>query len=72
MPLQVNEIFYSIHVESSHACLPCAFIRLTGCNLRCSYCDTTYAYDEWSWLEIPEIERQIRSFGCSLVEITGV
>lgn len=71
MPLQVNEIFFSIQGESSHAGRPCAFIRLTGCNLRCSYCDTTYAYDEGSWLEIPEIERQIRAFHCRLVEITG-
>lgn len=71
MPLQVNEIFFSIQGESSHAGRPCAFIRLTGCNLRCSYCDTTYAYDEGSWLEIPEIERQISSFDCRLVEITG-
>jgi 7-carboxy-7-deazaguanine synthase len=71
VPLQVNEIFFSIQGESSHAGRPCAFIRLTGCNLRCSYCDTTYAYDEGSWLEIPEIERQIRSFDCRLVEITG-
>lgn len=71
MPLQVNEIFFSIQGESSHAGRPCAFIRLTGCNLRCSYCDTAYAYEEGSWLEIPVIERQIRSFDCRLVEITG-
>ena len=71
MPLQVNEIFFSIQGESSHAGRPCAFIRLTGCNLRCSYCDTTYAYDEGAWLEILDIERQIRSFHCRLVEITG-
>jgi len=71
VPLQVNEIFFSIQGESSHAGRPCAFIRLTGCNLRCSYCDTTYAYDKGSWLEIPEIERQIRPFHCRLVEITG-
>jgi cyclic pyranopterin phosphate synthase len=71
VPLQVNEIFFSIQGESSHAGRPCAFIRLTGCNLRCSYCDTTYAYDEGSWLEISDIERKISAFRCSLVEITG-
>lgn len=71
MALLVNEIFLSIQGESSHAGRPCAFIRLTGCNLRCSYCDTAYAYDEGSRLEIDGIERQIRSFGCGLVEITG-
>jgi len=69
--LLVNEIFYSIQGESSHAGRPCAFVRLTGCNLRCSYCDTVYAYDEGSRLEIGEIERKIRAFDCSLVEITG-
>lgn len=71
MPLKVNEIFFSIQGESSHAGRPCAFIRLTGCNLRCSYCDTAYAYQEGSWLEIPEIEGRVDAFGCGLVEITG-
>lgn len=71
MPLQVNEIFFSIQGESSHAGRPCAFIRLAGCNLRCLYCDTRYAYEEGSVREISDIERQIRSFGCRLVEITG-
>ncbi len=46
MSLKVNEIFHSIQGESTHAGLPCVFIRLTGCNLRCAYCDTADAYDE--------------------------
>jgi 7-carboxy-7-deazaguanine synthase len=71
VPLQVNEIFFSIQGESSYAGRPCAFIRLAGCNLRCSYCDTRYAYEVGSIQEISDIERQIRSFGCRLVEITG-
>ncbi len=71
MPLKVNEIFFSIQGESSHAGRPCVFIRLTGCNLRCSCCDTRYAYEEGSWQEISAIERRVRSFGCPLVEITG-
>jgi 7-carboxy-7-deazaguanine synthase len=71
VPLLVNEIFFSIQGESSHAGRPCAFIRLAGCNLRCSYCDTRYAYEEGSAQEISDIERQISSFGCHLVEITG-
>ena len=71
MSLKVNEIFFSIQGESSHAGRPCAFIRLAGCNLRCSYCDTRYAYEEGTVQEISEIERQIRSFDCRLVEITG-
>jgi 7-carboxy-7-deazaguanine synthase len=71
LPLKVNEIFFSIQGESSYAGRPCAFIRLTGCNLRCIYCDTQYAYEEGTLLEIPEIVRQVSLFNCRLVEITG-
>ncbi|MDQ5986047.1 MAG: 7-carboxy-7-deazaguanine synthase [Syntrophus sp. SKADARSKE-3] len=71
MPLKVNEIFHSIQGESSYAGRPCVFVRLTGCNLRCFYCDTAYAYEDGQWLEIQDIKAQIRSFSCSLVEITG-
>jgi 7-carboxy-7-deazaguanine synthase len=69
--LKVNEIFYSIQGESSHAGRPCVFVRLTGCNLRCSYCDTRHAYDEGEYLEIGEIINRITSHRCVLVEITG-
>ena len=69
--LKVNEIFYSIQGESSYAGRPCVFVRLTGCNLRCSYCDTRYAYDEGDDLEIGEIIDRISSHRCALVEITG-
>jgi 7-carboxy-7-deazaguanine synthase len=69
--LKVNEIFFSIQGESSHAGRPCVFIRLTGCNLRCTYCDTRYAYEEGSWREIGDIEREIRPFRCRVVEVTG-
>lgn len=71
MSLKVNEIFYSIQGESSYAGLPCVFIRLTGCNLRCSYCDTRYAYDEGRDMGIDEIIDRVASFRCGLVEITG-
>lgn len=71
MPLKVNEIFYSIQGETSYAGRPCIFIRLTGCNLRCSYCDTPYAYDEGEELEIDEILAKIASYPCRLTEITG-
>ncbi len=71
MTLRVNEIFYSIQGESTYAGRPCVFIRLTGCNLRCSFCDTQYAYEEGGLLEINHIFEQIAPMECRLVEITG-
>ena len=71
MSLLVNEIFYSIQGESTFFGLPCVFVRLTGCNLRCRYCDTQYAYEEGRLLSVDEILRQVKSHGCNLVEITG-
>ena len=71
MALTVNEIFYSIQGESLYAGLPCVFIRLTGCNLRCAYCDTRYAYEEGTTMEIPEILDRVADYCCRLVEITG-
>ncbi len=71
MVLKVNEIFYSIQGESSYAGLPSVFVRLTGCNLRCTYCDTQYAYDEGNVIEIIEIISKVKSYQCNLVEITG-
>lgn len=71
MRLKVNEIFVSIQGESTRAGLPCVFIRLTGCNLRCSYCDTTYAYEEGTLMEIGTIINKVKGFNCQLVEVTG-
>lgn len=71
MSLRVNEIFYSIQGESSFAGLPCVFIRLTGCNLRCSYCDTTYAYDEGRKYTIGTLIQKVKAYNCNLVEVTG-
>jgi 7-carboxy-7-deazaguanine synthase len=71
MALKVNEIFYSIQGESSYAGRPCVFVRLTGCNLRCSYCDTRYAYEEGEDLEVDAIVDRVRSYRCPLVELTG-
>lgn len=71
MNLKVNEIFYSIQGESVHAGLPCTFVRLSGCNLRCHYCDTRYAYDAGETMSIAQIIEQVDAFGCHLVEITG-
>ena len=71
MSLKVNEIYYSIQGESTHAGRPCIFIRLTYCNLRCTYCDTEYAFYEGKDIEIPEIMAKIKQWNCNLVEVTG-
>ncbi len=67
----VNEIFYSVQGESTYAGRPCAFVRLTACNLRCNYCDTEYAFHEGRRMAIAEIVAQVESYRCPLVEITG-
>ena len=69
--LIVNEIFFSIQGESSYAGRPCAFVRLTACNLRCSYCDTEYAFHEGEARSAEDIVSEVNKFRCSLVEITG-
>ncbi|HKV53831.1 MAG TPA: radical SAM protein [Candidatus Binataceae bacterium] len=69
--LRVNEIFFSIQGESTWAGSPCVFVRLTGCNLRCSWCDTEYAFHEGTHSSIAEIVERVRSFDCGLVEVTG-
>ena len=69
--LTVNEIFHSIQGESSHAGRPCVFVRLTGCNLRCVWCDTPYAFDEGRRISVDEIVRTVDAYDCPLVEITG-
>jgi len=69
--LVINEIYHSIQGESTWAGLPCVFVRLTACNLRCSYCDTSYAFYEGKKTGLPEVQEKILSFNCSLVEITG-
>ncbi len=69
--LKVNEIYASIQGESSYTGLPCVFIRLTGCNLRCSWCDTAYAFYEGVDLTLEDIMFQVENFSLPLVEITG-
>ena len=69
--LKINEIYASIQGESSHTGLPCVFIRLTGCNLRCSWCDTAYAFYAGNDLTIEETLQKVDTFGLPLVEITG-
>mmetsp|Transcript_447 Transcript_447/g.258 ORF Transcript_447/g.258 Transcript_447/m.258 type:complete len:214 (+) Transcript_447:1503-2144(+) len=69
--LKVNEIFYSVQGESLYSGRACVFVRLTGCNLRCSYCDTRYAYEDGVGIELNDLLERIRAYGCNLVEITG-
>lgn len=69
--MKVTEIFYSIQGESTYAGRPCIFIRLTGCNIRCTYCDTTYSFYGGGSMSIDEILRKISIHPAKLVEITG-
>jgi 7-carboxy-7-deazaguanine synthase len=69
--LKICEIFTSIQGESSYAGMPCTFVRLSGCNLRCSYCDTAFSYGEGIAITEAELMEKIRRAGIGLVEITG-
>ncbi len=69
--LTVNEIYQSVQGESTWAGLPCVFVRLTFCDLRCTYCDTEYAFYEGNKMTLEEIVDKVRDFGCPLVEVTG-
>jgi 7-carboxy-7-deazaguanine synthase len=69
--LTVNEIFHSIQGESTYAGEPCVFVRLTACDLRCSWCDTPYAFHEGRKMSIDEVCEAVEGFGCGLVEVTG-
>ena len=67
----ITEIFKSIQGESTFAGLPCVFVRLTGCNLRCNWCDTAYAFHGGQKMSVDEVMARVREFGGKLVEITG-
>jgi 7-carboxy-7-deazaguanine synthase len=69
--LQVSEIFHSIQGESSYAGLPCVFVRLVGCNLRCVWCDTAYAFHGGRPMSVDQVIEAVEQYGCDLVEITG-
>jgi len=69
--LTVNEIFHSIQGESTHTGRPCVFVRLTACDLRCSWCDTPYAFTEGRKMSVDEVVDRVREYGCDVVEITG-
>jgi 7-carboxy-7-deazaguanine synthase len=69
--LCVNEIFHSVQGEGTRTGVRCVFIRLTGCHLRCAYCDTRYAFNEGDWMTLDEILERVRVYGCPTVEVTG-
>src|SRR5438477_6180318 len=69
--LTISEIFYSIQGESTFAGRPCVFVRLTGCDLRCSWCDTPYAFHEGRKMSIDDVVEEVARYGSPLVELTG-
>ena len=69
--IKINEIYLSVQGESSRSGLPCIFVRLTGCNLRCVWCDTAYAFHEGKTQSINQTLKDVKIFGINLVEITG-
>lgn len=69
--MRVNEIFYSVQGESTRAGLPCVFVRLSGCHLRCQWCDTAYAFEEGSEMSVDEILERVKDYPCRLMELTG-
>jgi len=69
--LTINEIYFSVQGESTWAGLPCVFVRLTFCDLRCTYCDTEYAFYEGKKQTLAEIVNAVRHYDCHLVEVTG-
>ena len=68
--LTINEIFHSIQGESTHTGRPCVFVRLTACDLRCSWCDTPYAFTEGQKMTLEDVLERVEEYGCDLVEIT--
>lgn len=69
--LRITEIFFSIQGESSHSGRPCVFVRLTGCNLRCTWCDSEYTFTGGERMSLEDVMARVASYGCRLVEITG-
>lgn len=69
--LKINEIYKSVQGESTRTGLPCVFVRLTYCNLRCTYCDTEYAFYDGKDISVGQIIEEVKKYSCNLVEITG-
>jgi len=69
--MQIIEIYKSLQGESSYSGLPCVFVRLAGCNLRCTWCDSEYTFSGGDHFTIDQVMQRVRDFGCRLVEVTG-
>ena len=69
--LKINEIYHSIQGESTSAGIPCVFVRLTYCNLRCTYCDTEYAFYDGKDMSVQQVIDEVEKYNCRLVEVTG-
>jgi 7-carboxy-7-deazaguanine synthase len=69
--MRITEIFFSIQGESSHVGRPCVFVRLTGCNLRCTWCDSEYTFTGGERMSLDDVMARVKSYGCKLVEVTG-
>ena len=69
--LRVHEVFYSLQGESTHAGRPCVLVRLTGCQMRCVWCDSAHAFYDGAWRTLDEILAEVARHGCRLVEVTG-
>src|SRR5690348_16715751 len=69
--MRITEIFYSIQGESSHVGKPCVFVRLTGCSLRCVYCDSKYSYGSGTEISLEGVLQAVASYPSQLIEITG-
>src|SRR3982750_2310448 len=71
MMLRVTEIFRSVQGESTHMGRPCTFVRLTGCPMRCTWCDSVYTFTGGEQMSLEAVMAEVRAFGCRLVEVTG-
>ncbi len=69
--LRINEIFHSVQGEGTRTGVRCVFVRLTGCHLRCTFCDTEYAFYEGDWMTLDAVLDRVRQYDCPVVEITG-
>jgi 7-carboxy-7-deazaguanine synthase len=69
--LRITEVYASVQGESTHAGKPCVFVRLTGCNLRCAWCDSAYTFTGGAWRALDDVVAEAHGFGVHMIEITG-